>query len=95
MQPHSTPARCAIEQEIGSYEPISNLDRGAEGQNRTADTAVFSRVLYRLSYLGAGSLYSVVSFQAILATRRYTGAVASELAAIAHERYSPADRLRL
>jgi hypothetical protein len=25
---------------------------GAEGQNRTADTAVFSRVLYRLSYLG-------------------------------------------
>jgi len=40
-------------------------------------------------------LYSVVSFQAILATRRYTGAVASELAAIAHERYSPADRLRL
>ena len=29
------------------------MERGAEGQNRTADTAVFSRVLYRLSYLGA------------------------------------------
>jgi hypothetical protein len=25
---------------------------GAEGQNRTADTAIFSRVLYQLSYLG-------------------------------------------
>ena len=25
---------------------------GAEGQNRTDDTAIFSRVLYRLSYLG-------------------------------------------
>jgi hypothetical protein len=38
-------------------------------------------------------LYSVVLFQAILATRRYTGAVAGEVAALAHERYSPADRL--
>jgi hypothetical protein len=27
--------------------------RDAEEQNRTADTAVFSRVLYQLSYLGA------------------------------------------
>jgi hypothetical protein len=25
---------------------------GAEGQDRTGDTAIFSRVLYRLSYLG-------------------------------------------
>ena len=25
---------------------------GAESQNRTGDTAIFSRVLYRLSYLG-------------------------------------------
>ena len=24
---------------------------GGEGQNRTADTAIFSRVLYQLSYL--------------------------------------------
>ena len=30
---------------------------GAEEQNRTADTAVFSRVLYQLSYLGAGDWY--------------------------------------
>ena len=26
--------------------------RGAEGQNRTDDTSIFSAVLYRLSYLG-------------------------------------------
>jgi len=38
-------------------------------------------------------LYSALPFQAILATRRYTRAVAQELAALAHERYSPADRL--
>ena len=25
---------------------------GAKGRNRTADTAIFSRMLYRLSYLG-------------------------------------------
>jgi hypothetical protein len=25
---------------------------GAEGQNRTADTVIFSHVLYQLSYLG-------------------------------------------
>jgi len=28
---------------------------GAESQNRTGDTALFRRVLYRLSYLGDGS----------------------------------------
>ena len=27
---------------------------GAESQNRTGDTAIFSRVLYQLSYLGGG-----------------------------------------
>ena len=61
-------------QETHSYEWVSNLNPGAEGQNRTADTAVFSRVLYRLSYLGAGSLYSVIPLQAILATTHHTGA---------------------
>jgi hypothetical protein len=29
--------------------------RGAKGRNRTADTGVFSTVLYRLSYLGEGT----------------------------------------
>jgi hypothetical protein len=27
---------------------------GAQGQNRTADTVIFSHVLYQLSYLGSG-----------------------------------------
>ncbi len=27
---------------------------GAKGRNRTADTSIFSAVLYRLSYLGRG-----------------------------------------
>ncbi len=28
------------------------MRRGAQGQNRTADTGIFSPLLYRLSYLG-------------------------------------------
>ena len=28
---------------------------GAEGRNRTADTAIFSRMLYQLSYLGVAA----------------------------------------
>ena len=28
---------------------------GAQGRNRTTDTAIFSRMLYQLSYLGASS----------------------------------------
>jgi hypothetical protein len=27
---------------------------GAQGRNRTTDTAIFNRMLYQLSYLGAG-----------------------------------------
>jgi hypothetical protein len=29
----------------------NRMDRSGEGRNRTGDTTVFSRVLYRLSYL--------------------------------------------
>jgi hypothetical protein len=32
---------------------LEGLEIGAEGQNRTADTMIFSHVLYQLSYLGA------------------------------------------
>ncbi len=32
-------------------QPLFSLN-GAEGQNRTADTGIFSPLLYRLSYLG-------------------------------------------
>ena len=28
---------------------------GAQGRDRTTDTAIFSRMLYQLSYLGAGA----------------------------------------
>ncbi len=32
----------------------------AEGQNRTADTMIFSHVLYQLSYLGSSAQYSTL-----------------------------------
>ena len=35
---------------IGGFRTTLNVSFGS--QNRTADTTVFSRVLYRLSYLG-------------------------------------------
>ena len=35
-----------------SPEPRGRVD-GAQGRNRTTDTAIFSRMLYQLSYLGA------------------------------------------
>jgi hypothetical protein len=46
----------------GAHHPIfsgclSNTPSG-EGRNRTGDTTVFSRVLYRLSYLAAGDRVS-------------------------------------
>jgi hypothetical protein len=31
---------------------MREIDHGAQGQNRTADTRIFSPLLYRLSYLG-------------------------------------------
>ena len=36
---------------------------GAEGQNRTADTGIFSPLLYRLSYLGALGFESAISIE--------------------------------
>jgi hypothetical protein len=36
---------------------LNEPTNGAEEQNRTADTAVFSRVLYQLSYLGVDETY--------------------------------------
>ena len=35
---------------------------GAEGQNRTADTGIFSPLLYRLSYLGEGDFKSALFY---------------------------------
>ena len=36
---------------------------GAESQSRTGDTAIFSRVLYRLSYLGIGVTTLIVEWR--------------------------------
>ena len=36
-----------------SFE-IALAGNGAQGRNRTTDTAIFNRMLYQLSYLGAG-----------------------------------------
>ena len=36
---------------------------GAEGQNRTADTGIFSPLLYRLSYLGTIRLCEILKSQ--------------------------------
>jgi hypothetical protein len=36
---------------VANSNDENQLD-GAEGQNRTADTVIFSHVLYQLSYLG-------------------------------------------
>ena len=40
-------------------KPSNYPTNGAEAQNRTADTTVFSRVLYQLSYLGISRPYSI------------------------------------
>src|SRR5262245_27708270 len=34
------------------YRSLLGFSNGAEGQNRTADTVIFSHVVYPLSYLG-------------------------------------------
>jgi hypothetical protein len=50
------PATLALARRCSTTEPLPqtiNLHDGAEGQNRTADTGIFSPLLYQLSYLGA------------------------------------------
>jgi hypothetical protein len=36
---------------VGNFASISRAKVGGQGQNRTADTVIFSHVLYQLSYL--------------------------------------------
>ena len=43
---------------------------GGQGQSRTADTTIFSRVLYQLSYLAAGTNHTVQREGVMLATAR-------------------------
>jgi hypothetical protein len=59
--------------QLSHFRPF-NFDHqigGAESQNRTGDTAIFSRVLYQLSYLGP------MANQALAARRRREGYHAS------------------
>ena len=44
-----------VNQSLCRDRPAGVVSGGAEGQNRTGDTMIFSHVLYRLSYLGPGS----------------------------------------
>ena len=41
------------EAETSTEMAAKNLESGARGRGRTADTAIFSRMLYQLSYPGA------------------------------------------
>jgi hypothetical protein len=38
--------------EGGNRQKAEWFQNGAQGRNRTTDTAIFSRMLYQLSYLG-------------------------------------------
>ncbi len=40
-----------LEGKNDDYSSVGRKD-GAQGRNRTTDTAIFSRMLYQLSYLG-------------------------------------------
>ncbi len=42
---------------------VSILTYGAEGQTRTADTCIFSAVLYQLSYLGTEGILSAAAVE--------------------------------
>ncbi len=51
FRPHA--ARLTVRSHDSEVSPERrDLVYGAKGQNRTGDTALFRRVLYRLSYLG-------------------------------------------
>ena len=55
--PRRNPRRIAPSAHKGAVRRnylIYLLNNGAQGRDRTTDTAIFSRMLYQLSYLGAG-----------------------------------------
>ncbi len=45
---------------------MKNKGNGARGRSRTADTAIFSRMLYQLSYPGTGFRRGVRRMEACL-----------------------------
>jgi hypothetical protein len=56
-------AFCEVGNSLGVGEGADREARklGAKGRDRTADTSIFSAVLYQLSYLGAGQNITSVS----------------------------------
>ena len=48
--------KCSTAELLPGADWTRGARAGAEGQNRTGDTSIFSAVLYRLSYLGAESM---------------------------------------
>ncbi len=44
---------CSTDRRIADYVGARQPENGAQGRDRTTDTAIFSRMLYQLSYLGA------------------------------------------
>src|SRR5439155_25949054 len=54
----------------GAEIGFSKAGRCAEGQNRTGDTTIFSRVLYQLSYLGTRRYSSRPSPRVTIAARK-------------------------
>jgi Phage integrase family len=51
QDPKKAATAAGIEEAGGSHEAHASRFRSGEGQNRTGDTTIFSRVLYQLSYL--------------------------------------------
>ena len=61
-------AQCATAKNYGEWN-------GAQGRNRTTDTAIFNRMLYQLSYLGAKAATSPASIDRAGRAGRYRGPV--------------------
>ena len=59
---------------------------GAQGRNRTTDTAIFSRMLYQLSYLGVHPRRG--------ARRVGAGCIGAAIAPVQHPRAAPACHAR-
>src|SRR5438552_2141289 len=62
---HGKPG-CRLEAVSGPPPLSESTTQSAKGRNRTADTSIFSAVLYRLSYLGMDTSYVTALFVARL-----------------------------
>ena len=56
FQPWAVQFRSVLEFPLLNKPSLSSEVCGAEAQNRTGDTRIFSPLLYRLSYLGAKAI---------------------------------------